>query len=109
MAGKTQDTRARALGLIRAVLRQGRRLDEALAADPGLVRHAARDRAFVRILCATVLRRLGQIDALVDHCLARPLKPKLGEVRDLLRLGTAQLLFLRTPDRGRSRSTGSWG
>ena len=97
MSGQAEDTRALALRLIRAVLRLGRRLDEAMAENPGLARHSARDRAFVRLLCATVLRRLGQIDALIDHCLERPLKPKLAEIRDLLRLGTAQLLFLRTP------------
>jgi 16S rRNA (cytosine967-C5)-methyltransferase len=44
-----------------------------------------------------VLRRLGQIDALIDACLARPLPDNLVAVRSLLRIGVAQLVFLRTP------------
>jgi len=57
----------------------------------------ARDRAFARLLVATVLRRLGQIDALIAHCLNTPLPPRAAMVHDMLRLGIAQLLFLRTP------------
>ena len=58
---------------------------------------SARDRAFARLLVATVLRRLGQIDAVIGHCLDRPLPEKLARVHDVLRLGAAQLLFLGTP------------
>ena len=57
----------------------------------------ARDRAFARLLVTTVLRRLGQIDALIAHCLERPLPARATATQDLLRLGLAQLLFLRTP------------
>lgn len=64
-------------------------------------RHAAglegRDRAFARLLLATALRRLGQIDALLDHCLEKPLVPNAWVVRDILRLSAVQLLFLDTP------------
>ena len=56
-----------------------------------------RDRAFARLLLATTLRRLGQIDAIVDRCLERPLPDKAAIVRDVLRLGIAQLLFIETP------------
>ena len=58
---------------------------------------AGRDRAFARLLVATVLRRLGQIDALIAQCLNVPLAPRAMLVQDILRLGVAQLLFLRTP------------
>ena len=44
-----------------------------------------------------MLRRLGQIDALIAHCLERPLPARATVTQDLLRLGLAQLLFLRTP------------
>jgi 16S rRNA (cytosine967-C5)-methyltransferase len=44
-----------------------------------------------------VLRRLGQLDALIEGCLAHPLPARVAMVRDLLRLGAAQLVFLRTP------------
>ena len=91
------DPRRCALELLQAVLHQGRALDEALAGHGGLARLEARDRAFARLLVATSLRRLGQIDALIDHCLERPLKAKFAGVRDLLRLGACQLVFLGTP------------
>jgi 16S rRNA (cytosine967-C5)-methyltransferase len=57
----------------------------------------ARDRAFARLLVATVLRRLGQIDAMIAHCLEKPLPARAAVTQDLLRMGLAQLLFLRTP------------
>jgi 16S rRNA (cytosine967-C5)-methyltransferase len=79
------------------VLGEGRPLDDALAESPDLAALEPRDRAFVRVLVATTLRRLGQIDGLVAHCLDRPLKAKQAQVRDLLRLGACQLLFLETP------------
>ncbi|MEQ9448642.1 MAG: RsmB/NOP family class I SAM-dependent RNA methyltransferase [Rhodospirillaceae bacterium] len=54
----------------------------------------SRDRAFVRMLVATVLRRLHQLDAVLDAFLTkRPPDPVLN----VLRLGAAQLLFLETP------------
>ena len=58
---------------------------------------AARDRAFCRNLTATTLRRLGQIDAMIEHCLERPLPARAARARDILRLGVAQLVFLSVP------------
>ncbi|MDP7670296.1 MAG: transcription antitermination factor NusB, partial [Alphaproteobacteria bacterium] len=54
-------------------------------------------RAFVRLLVTTVLRRLGQVDAVIGHYLERPLPRKAAAGHDILRLGAAQLLFLKTP------------
>ncbi|GAB4359695.1 MAG: transcription antitermination factor NusB [Kiloniellaceae bacterium] len=95
--GGKGDARRTALAVLRAVLDDGRALDEALARNPHLARLEARDRAFARLLLATVLRRLGQIDAVLDACLDRPIKPKDVMLRHILRLGAAQLLFLETP------------
>ena len=103
--------RAVALDLVSAVLRKGRLLDEALApkerisgGDSGLDSPggaldglSSRDRAFVRLLVTTVLRRLGQVDAVIGHYLERPLPRKAAAGHDILRLGAAQLLFLKTP------------
>ena len=103
--------RAIALDLVSAVLRKGRLLDEALApkerisgGDSGLDSPggaldglSSRDRAFVRLLVTTVLRRLGQVDAVIGHYLERPLPRKAAAGHDILRLGAAQLLFLKTP------------
>src|SRR5712671_3923676 len=86
-----------ALDLVGAVLRRKRPLDDAIEDHPEMSELPARDRAFARLLVATVLRRLGQIDALIADCLSTPLPPRAAIVHDVLRLGIAQLLFLRTP------------
>jgi 16S rRNA (cytosine967-C5)-methyltransferase len=86
-----------ALDLLGAVLRRKRPLDDAIEDNPDMPALSVRDRAFARLLVATVLRRLGQVDALVTDCLNTPLAPRAAIVQDILRLGIAQLLFLRTP------------
>ena len=89
--------RSVAIDLIGAVLRRKRPLDDAIEENGEMASLPARDRAFARLLVAMVLRRLGQIDALIAHCLSTPLPPRAAMVHDMLRLGVAQLLFLRTP------------
>ena len=94
---QTSTARLVALELLGAVLRRRRPLDDAIDDNEGMQQLPPRDRAFARLLVATVLRRLGQIDALIAHCLSTPLAARAATVHDILRLGTAQLLFLRTP------------
>ncbi len=89
--------RGAALDILQTVLRRKRPLDETLEANPDLARLDERDRGFARLLAATSLRRLGQIDAVLDVFLERPLPHKMTAVHDLLRLGACQLLFLGTP------------
>src|SRR5690348_17882992 len=89
--------RSVAIDLIGAVLRRRRPLDDAIEDNMDMSALPTRDRAFARLLVATVLRRLGQIDALIAHCLNTPLPPRATLVQDILHLGVAQLLFLRTP------------
>lgn len=89
--------RAVALDLIAAVLDRRQPLDEAFDRHPGVGKLAPRDRAFARHLSATTMRRLGQIDALIDHALARPLPARASIVHHVLRLGVCQLAFLATP------------
>jgi 16S rRNA (cytosine967-C5)-methyltransferase len=86
-----------ALDLLHSVLRRHRPLDEGLTAHPTWARLAPRDRAFTRLLVATSLRRLGQIDAVLAQCLDKPLTPKASAAEGALRLGVCQLLFLETP------------
>ena len=86
-----------ALDLLGAVLRRKRPLDDAIEDNPDIAALSVRDRAFGRLLVATVLRRLGQIDALIADCLNTPLSPRAAIVQDILRLGISQLLFPRTP------------
>ncbi len=95
--GAGVQSRSFALDILQATLGGRRQLDDALARHAGFAALEPRDRAFARLLLATTLRRLGQIDALIDHCLTRPLPAAAGEVRDILRLGICQLLILGTP------------
>ncbi|ALK11078.1 RsmB/NOP family class I SAM-dependent RNA methyltransferase [Blastochloris viridis] len=81
--------------LIEGVLHHGRPLDEAL--DAALAAVAERDRALVRMLVATVLRRHGTLRAVLSRFLTRA--PKGGPRLDAaLLLGAAQILFLDVPD-----------
>jgi 16S rRNA (cytosine967-C5)-methyltransferase len=84
-----------ALDVLDRVLSEARPLDDTFAGHPALAHLEPRDRAFARLLVTTVLRRLGQIDALLDGLMRA--RPKAIRVRNLLRLGVAQLLFLETP------------
>lgn len=84
-------TRALAFSLVQSVLDQHRTLEDALDRLPP---SDARDRAAAHRLAATVLRRLGTLDAVLEPHLRRaPPAP----VRLILALGAAQLLFLGTP------------
>jgi 16S rRNA (cytosine967-C5)-methyltransferase len=57
-----------------------------------------RDRAFLRQLVATSLRRLGNIDAILAKKLKKSLPKRAEAVRHILRLGIAQILFLKVAD-----------
>lgn len=86
-----------ALDVLRSVLRGRVALDDALAANEELAALTPRDRAFARMMVATAMRRLGQIDALIAECLERPVAAKANMTRDILRLSVCQLVFMRTP------------
>ena len=79
-----------------SVFGQKRPLDEALENQERLNALPVRDRAFARSLVMVVLRRRGQIDALISHCLERKIPRKARGLQNILRLGIAQVLFLNT-------------
>jgi 16S rRNA (cytosine967-C5)-methyltransferase len=87
--------RRAALRLLDAVLRRGLALEAAL---PAATRDLPRDddRALAHALAATVLRRLPQLDALIDRATPRRL-PDDAKARSVLRLALAQALALGTP------------
>ncbi len=98
--GRNDDLRARlaALLALHNVCEGGRYLDEAFAAALRPYGDLSpSDRAFARLLVTTSLRRLGQIDSIINPFLADPKRPLPHRVRHALRLGAAQLLFLGTP------------
>lgn len=88
--------RSIALDLMDAVFRRRKPLDEALGEHAELNRLAPRDRQFVRALVTTTLRHLGQIDHALGQCLEKPLPARALVVRNILRLGAAQIMFLAT-------------
>jgi 16S rRNA (cytosine967-C5)-methyltransferase len=91
------DARQVSLDILIAVLDRHRALDQAIAAHEPFPRLEPRDRAFARNLIATTLRRLGQIDAIIEGFVAQDLPPRGRPIRHVLRLGVTQLLFLGTP------------
>jgi 16S rRNA (cytosine967-C5)-methyltransferase len=90
-------SRRAALEVLIACLDKGQPLDDALARHEGFAGLDPRDRAFVRLLLATTLRRLGEIDEVLGMLIERPLEGPNASALQVLRLGAAQLLFLGTP------------
>ena len=90
-----------AADVLDGVLRRRRALDdefEAAAARPAFSELAGRDRAFVRALTATALRRLGTLRHLIGLCLEEGLPVQAPRVETALLVGAAQILFLDVPD-----------
>ena len=81
--------------IIKKVLDEGATLDGAIDQYSRVI--SPKDRGFIRHLTTTVVRRLGQLDKIINHCT----KTKLGNtqmaIRHVLRLGIAQLLFSEVP------------
>ncbi len=94
---KRNDPRIAAFELLTAVFQKRRRFDKALAAQNDLSALDPRDRALARLLALTVLRRAGELDAMIAPLLRKPLRGKAAPVQNLLRIGAAQLAFLETP------------
>jgi 16S rRNA (cytosine967-C5)-methyltransferase len=89
--------REAAVRLISAVLRHGRSLDEAIAKELHASALERRDRALARLIAGTVLRRLGELEAVLSAFLEKPLPERQGNLWPILLAGAAQLLFLATP------------
>lgn len=82
-----------------AVLDGGRPLDDAFDAAARDVASAidARDRALARLIVLTVLRRKGELQAVVGSFLGKPLPAGTGALWPILLSAAAQLLVLDTP------------
>ncbi len=61
---------------------------------------SVQDRGFVRHLGTTCLRHLGQLDAMINHCTQKKLTGKQKTVRNILRLGITQLLYMEVAAHG---------
>jgi 16S rRNA (cytosine967-C5)-methyltransferase len=90
-----------AADVLDGVLRRKTALDEQLsgkAAHPGLATLADRDRALMRRLAATVLRRLGTLRHLLGGFLDKGFPADAPRVETILLIGAAQILWLEVPD-----------
>lgn len=110
-----------ALDILGNVLDEGRPLDQVLdhrASMPAWRALEAADRSLVRAIVAVTLRRLGLVDDALKRLMTRPLPGKASRVRNILRIGAAQVLFMGIPDHAavslateladRDRSTRPW-
>lgn len=90
-----------AADILEGVLRRHRALDEQLdgaGAHPGLKSLSDRDRALMRRILATVLRRLGTLRFLISKFLDRGLPADAARTESALLIGAAQILWLDVPD-----------
>lgn len=89
--------RAVAIDLLDQVLWKKHALDDAMAQSKEFARLDGRDAGFARAIVATTLRRLGQIDDVLAKFLSKPLSPRSGRTRGILRTAVAEILFLDVP------------
>lgn len=88
-----------ALLLLQNIFVKRHTLDQVIDESREFSALSSRDRAFVRMLVTTVIRRLGQIDDLIRRALSKPDQPINPPVLHfILRLGVAQLIFMNIPD-----------
>ncbi len=89
-----------AVQMIEAVLVDSRTLEDAMEKadrNPAYSGLEPRDRGFARLIAATVLRRLGSLDAVLSRFLERPLPINQPRPRSILLAAAAQILILGTP------------
>jgi 16S rRNA (cytosine967-C5)-methyltransferase len=90
-----------AADILDGVLHKHRTLDDQLdgaAAHPGLKSLADRDRALMRRLVATILRRLGTLGHVLSRLLDRGVPTDAPRAQSALLIGAAQILWMDVPD-----------
>ncbi len=90
--------RAAGLDLVDAILNKKQELDAALDASGAFAELPIRDRAFCRMMVATLLRRLGQIEDLIRRAEDNPGAMQSPRLRHILQLGVTQIVFMDVPD-----------
>jgi 16S rRNA (cytosine967-C5)-methyltransferase len=94
-------TRRIAADILDGVLHKKRTLDDQLdgaAAHPGLKTLSDRDRALMRRLVATILRRLGTLRHVLSRLLDKGLPADAPRAQSALLIGAAQILWMDVPD-----------
>jgi 16S rRNA (cytosine967-C5)-methyltransferase len=90
-----------AADILDGVLHKHRTLDDQLdgvGAHPGLKTLADRDRALMRRLVSTILRRLGTLGHLLSRLLDRGIPTDAPRAQSALLIGAAQILWMDVPD-----------
>jgi 16S rRNA (cytosine967-C5)-methyltransferase len=90
-----------AADVVDGVLHKHRTLDDQLdgaGAHPGLKHLADRDRALMRRLVATTLRRLGTLGHVLSRLLDRGIPTDAPRAQSALLIGAAQILWMDVPD-----------
>ncbi len=90
-----------AADILDGVLHKHRTLDDQLegaAAHPGLKTLSDRDRALMRRLVATILRRLGTLGHILSRLLDRGVPTDAPRAQSALLIGAAQILWMDVPD-----------
>ena len=90
-----------AADILDGVLHKHRTLDDQLdgaAAHPGLKTLPDRDRALMRRLVATILRRLGTLGHVLSRLLDRGIPTDAPRAQSALLIGAAQILWMDVPD-----------
>jgi 16S rRNA (cytosine967-C5)-methyltransferase len=90
-----------AADIVDGVLHKRRTLDDQLegtAAHPGLRALSDRDRALMRRLVATILRRLGTLGHVLSRLLDRGIPTDAPRAQSALLIGAAQILWMDVPD-----------
>jgi 16S rRNA (cytosine967-C5)-methyltransferase len=90
-----------AADILDGVLHKHRTLDDQLegaAAHPGLKSLSDRDRALMRRLVATILRRLGTLGHILSRLLDRGVPTDAPRAQSALLIGAAQILWMDVPD-----------
>ena len=90
-----------AADILDGVLHKRRTLDDQLdgaGAHPGLKALADRDRALMRRLVATILRRLGTLGHVLSRLLDRGIPTDAPRAQSALLIGAAQILWMDVPD-----------
>lgn len=96
-SGDQLAARTAALNLLNAVIGQRQALDVAIDSSAEIKELSVRDRAFCRMIAATALRRLGQVDDLIAKAEDKPAH-KTVLLHNVLRLGVTQIMFMDVPD-----------
>lgn len=95
---KKLNAREAAHGIMDGIFMQHRSMDETLGrlqTSGDLDHFEARDNAFLRAILSHTLRRVGEADQIIAGHLREPLRDARTTVQNILRLGTAELIFMK--------------